>query len=73
MMQPKNFGRLEKLLVELGKKPDLIVISETKLQSKFNYFIPGYSFVQSNSITSGRGLGFLIKDTIDLILQMTLF
>jgi len=32
----KNFDKLDELLLDLGKIPELIAISETKLQTKFN-------------------------------------
>jgi len=58
----KNFERLEELLLKLGKKPD---ISETKLKSKFNTYLKGYSFVQNNYNTNAGEVGFFVKDTLD--------
>jgi len=34
----KNLGEIEELLIDLGRKPDLIAISETKLKTKFTSF-----------------------------------
>ena len=48
----KNLERLEELLVKLGKLPDIIAISETKLQTKFNFCLNGYNFIQNNSFTN---------------------
>ena len=58
----KNLERLEELLVELGKLPDIIAISETKLQAKFNFCLNGYNFIQNNSSTKAGGVGMFIKN-----------
>jgi len=34
----KNLEKIEELLIDLVRKPDLIAISETKLKTKFNSF-----------------------------------
>ena len=61
----KNLERLEELLVELGKLPDIIAISETKLQAKFNFCLNGYNFIQNNSSTKAGGVGMFIKNHIN--------
>jgi len=61
----KNFEKLEDLLLEPGKIPDLIAISETKLQTKFNSYLLRYSFVQYDSNTNAGGVGLFIKDTLN--------
>ena len=61
----KNFEKLEELLVQLTKFPDSIAICETKLSSRLNYNLNGYSFVQNNSNTNAGGVGLFIKDTFN--------
>ena len=61
----KNLERLEELLIELGKLPDIIAISETKLQTKFNFCLNGYNFIQNNSSTRAGGVGMFIKNHIN--------
>ena len=56
----KNFEKLEELLL-----PDLIVISETKLNSRLNYNLKSYSFVQNNSNTNAGGAGLFMKGTFN--------
>ena len=53
------------MLVELGKLPDIIAISETKLQTKFNLCLNGYNFIQNNSSTKAGGVGMFIKNHIN--------
>ena len=53
------------MLVELGKLPDIIAISETKLQAKFNFCLNGYNFIQNNSSTKAGGVGMFIKNHIN--------
>jgi len=60
----KNFEKLEELLSQLGKMPEIIAISETKLNSNFNSFLEGYTFLQSNSITKAGGVGMFIKNSL---------
>ena len=61
----KNFEKLEKLLPQLGKLPDIIAISEIKLHSRFCFYLEGYLFIQQNSNTKAGGVGMFIKDTIN--------
>ena len=61
----KYFEKLEDLLVELGKPPDIIAISETKLQTKLNFYLNGYNFKQNNSSTTAGGVGMFIKNFIN--------
>ena len=60
----KNFEKLEELLSVLGKMPEIIAISETKLNSNLKTFLPGYTFKHNNSPTNAGGVGMLIKDTL---------
>ena len=41
--------------------PDIIAISETKLHSKFCFYLEGYNFIQQNSSTKAGGVGMFIK------------
>ena len=61
----KNFDKLEDLLTRLGKLPDVIAITETKLSSKLSSFLQGYKFEQSNSKTLAGGVGLFIRDSLD--------
>ena len=60
----KNFEKLEELLSVLGKMPEIIAISETKLNSNLKTFLPGYTFIHNNSSTNAGGVGMFIKDTL---------
>ena len=51
--------------MQLGKSPDIIAISETKLNCKFNYHLDGYIFEQCNSKMQAGGVGFFIKNSIN--------
>jgi len=48
----KNLEKLEELMLELGKFPDILAISETLLNSKFYNRLAGYNFKQCNSNNS---------------------
>ena len=60
----KNFEKLEELLSVLGKMPEIIAISETKLNSNLKTFLPGYTFIHNNSPTNAGGVRIFIKDTL---------
>ena len=49
----------------LGKLPNVIAITETKLSTKFSSVLRGYKFEQSNSKTLAGGVGLLIGDSLD--------
>ena len=58
----KNFEKLEELLQQLKKLPDVIAISETKLNDSLpNLSLPGYNFVHVNSKTTSDRVGLFIK------------
>ena len=44
--------------------PEIIAISETKLNSNLKTFLPGYTFIHNNSPTNAGGVGMFIKDTL---------
>jgi len=54
-----NFEKIEELLKDLGRKPDLIA------KTKFISFFYGYNFVQHNSSTIVGGVGLFIKNTLN--------
>ena len=56
---------LEELITQIGKIPNIIAISEAKLKSKFFMFLPGYTFIQQNSITNAGGVGMFVKDFLN--------
>ena len=60
----KNFEKFEELLSVLGKMPEIIAISETKLNSNVKTFLPGYSFIHNNSPTNVGIVEMLIKYTL---------
>ena len=45
----------------LGKMPEIIAISETKLNSNLKTFLPRYTFIHP---TDAGGVGMFIKDTL---------
>jgi len=57
----KNSEKLEELLSDIKKMPEIIAISETKLKTKVNSFIDGYEFIQNDSPTNTGGFGMFIK------------
>ena len=59
-----NFDKREELLVQLGKTPDTIAISETKLKANFSFLLEGYNFIQKNSKSNAGGVGVCIKENI---------
>ena len=60
----KNFEKLEELLSVLGKMPEIIAISETKLNLNLKNFLPRYTFIHNNSQTNAGGVRMFIKDTL---------
>ena len=44
--------------------PEIIAISETKLNSNLKTFLPGYTFIHNNSPTIASVVGMFIKDTL---------
>ena len=60
----KNIEKLEELLLLLGKMPEIVAISETKLNSNLKTFLPGYIFIHNNSPTNVGGVGMFTKDTL---------
>ena len=48
--------KLEKIVIQLGKLPEIIAISETKLQPEFKMQLQGYNFIQNNSNANAGGV-----------------
>ena len=44
--------------------PEIIAISETKLNSNLKTFLPGYTFIHNNSPTNVGGVGTFVKATL---------
>ena len=63
----KNINKLEELLLKLGKLPDIIALSETKLKNSFSYFLDGYKFIQPNSDTNAQGVGLFVRSNMNFI------
>lgn len=63
----KNFDLLHQLICELNREPDIILITETKLNSRSNVNfanLNNYSFFHKNSLTKAGGVGIYIKKNI---------
>ena len=62
----KNKHVIEELLIELGSCPEILAITETKLNDdKLNYTsISNYSFVCCNSSTNAGGVAFYILNSL---------
>ena len=65
----KNLTLLNDIIVTFKKVPDIIAISETKLNDNYvsNISIPGYSFLNTNSKTSAGGVGLYLADQLNFI------
>ena len=63
---PKNFDTLHELLCSLNNKPDIIGISETKLNdnSTANTDLIGYKFFHTNSKTAAGGTAIYAKRSL---------
>jgi len=65
----KNLCYLQQYLSELYYKPDIIAISETRINSTNSHLhdhqMHGYSFFHCDSTTKAGGVGAYIKNTID--------
>ena len=67
-----NISKIYELLTDIVITPDIIAISETKLNNNSNYNdiqLPGYTFV-NNSLTQAGGVGIYVK--INLIYKTDL-
>ena len=66
---PKNLPILEDWLYSLEKKPDILAISETKLNSKsiINIDIPQYHFFHTDSETAAGGAALYISNNLKAI------
>ena len=66
---PKNLTSLEDIICTVKESPEIIAISETKLQEKniYNISIPAYVFLNTNSPTSAGGVGLYISQELSFI------
>lgn len=71
---PKKHDKVEELLCELKIKPEVICISETKLnpQNSSNVNISEYNFIHGDSLTNAGGVGLYIKNTLKYNLRSDL-
>ena len=60
----KNFEKLVEFMTQLGKLPEIIAISKTKLCSEFKMQLQGYTFIQNYSKTNAGGVAMFIKETL---------
>lgn len=65
----KNVSLLQDILLTTKETPDIIAISETKLNenSRHNITLPGYVFLHTNSQTSAGGVGLYISNELQFI------
>ena len=65
----KNLTMLNDILDTFKKVPDIIAISETKLNDNYlsNISIPGYSFLNTKSKTSAGGPGLYLAEELNFI------
>ena len=61
----KNLEKLEELLSDLDKMPEIIAISETKLKAEFKLQLDGYDFLQKDSSTNAGGVGLFISKSLN--------
>ena len=55
-------------MYELDNRPDVLAISETKLDGEkiLRSHIPNYNFVSSNSSTNAGGVAFYVRNTLEI-------
>jgi len=65
----KTLTLLNYILVTCERSPDIIAISETKLNDNYlsNISIPGYLFVNTNSKTSASGVSLYVAGELNFI------
>ncbi len=63
---PKNLNLLEELIYSLDVKPDILAVSETKLNDKT--VIRQYQFFHTDSKTAGGGTGLYISKDMHMII-----
>ena len=70
---PLHFTKLHTKLVMLNIKPDIIVLSETKITWVRNsYYKPdleGYTFYQSQSSSTHGSVGVFINNSLDIVIR----
>ena len=65
-VQPeKTFEKLDELLSQLSKTPDIIAITETKLNHKLNSFLDGDGYEQCNSKIQAGGVCLFIRNSLN--------
>ena len=68
---PKNKEKIEEFFDDMTRLPDVIAISETKLNSNSvsNLNLPNYTFLRKDSPTCAGGVGFYIKGNMQYRLR----
>ena len=58
-----RLNEIEEFLQDLQYTPEIVAISETKItkNSKYNYKIPNYNFIHTDSASNAGGVAFYIK------------
>ena len=66
---PTNLTSLNDLILTVKETPEIIAISETKLQDEnvYNISIPGYIFLNTNSPTRAGSVGLYISKELTFI------
>ena len=66
---PKNLTSLNDFILTVKETPEIIAVSETKLddQNIYNISIPGYVFLNTNSPTRAGGVGLYISKELTFI------
>ena len=60
----KNFDDLQEIIYSFKEKPHIICLSETKIKNNpmLNLSIPGYKFVNANSLTNAGSVGVYVSE-----------
>ena len=63
----KNVSLLHDILLTVETRPDIIAISETKINENYyaNINLPGYNFMNTNSKSQAGGVGLYIANNIE--------
>ena len=70
---PKNKSKIELLLTQMPTLPEIIAISETKLNSSNRHLvdIKNYNFVHSDSLTNAGSVGIYIRKDLSYCIILT--
>ena len=68
----KNIDRLHQLICNLPIEPDIIFVTETKLNCKSNIKftnINNYTFIHKNSLSCAGGVGIYLKNQLEFTIR----